>query len=79
MLTVYEKRPTPMTKHFEISVENLEDRKVYTIEGKKQEFKGIRALLYEYENNSIDPAFKTIGRHVTEREYMSTSQCCIVL
>lgn len=79
MLTVYEKRPIAITKHFEISLENSEDRKVYRIEGKSQEFKGIESLLHEYEHNSIDPAFRTIGRPVTEQEYLTKSQCCSIL
>ncbi len=80
MLTVYQKWPIPTTKHFEICLENLGDSKAYTIAGKTQEFKGIGALLHEYENSSIDPAFRTIGRQVTEAEYMSaTSKCCTIL
>ena len=71
VLSVYQKKPVPITKHFRICVDNTGDSKMYRVEGKTLEFKGMEALLREYETNPIDPAFMTIGRPITEAEYQS--------
>ena len=77
MLTVYQKKPTYVMKHFEIFFEHLEAHKVYKIDGKDQEFDGIGAMLHHYENSRIDPALKNIGRSVSENDY--TSKWCTIL
>ena len=69
------------TKHFKISVNNSGIHEVYKIEGKDKEFGRIRELLDHYEKNRMDPAFPTIGRHITEKEYRAHENkcCCIIL
>lgn len=79
MLSVYQKSPTPITKHFRISFKGSGDSKTIKIEGKTREFKGIRDLLREYESNPIDPAFMSIGRALTERECTTKTKHCTIL
>ena len=78
-LTVYQKYPIPITKHFKVEAKKGRVK----IHGKTKEFDTIGDLLQEYENNLIDPSFHTIGRPVTEEEWMSmtsrTNKCCTIL
>ena len=68
ILSVYQDIPTYTIKHYRITVERGD---IY-IEGKKRYFDSIRELLAFYENNRIDPAFKTIGRQYAEDEYIQS-------
>ena len=74
MLTIYKKKPNMRVKHFQISFEHTEHHRIYKIEGKAEEFSGIKEMLAHYENNRIDPAFRTIGRPITEQELEEVRQ-----
>ena len=65
MLSVCQKRPTQATKHFKIDIQDGKCK----IQGKTEEFPNITQLLEHYEQNIIDPAFKTIGRKFTLEDY----------
>lgn len=70
MLTIYQKKPKEKVKHFELSFLHSGEQKVYKIDGKTQVFDGINEMLMHYENHRIDPAFQTIGRSITEQEFL---------
>ena len=67
MLTVFERRPPEHeVQHFKIIIQ---DDGKHRIEGKEKTFADIEELLEHYENNRIDPSFRTIGQNYTEEEY----------
>ena len=80
MLSAYQKKPNNVMKHFQISFEHFEDHKVYKIEGKTMEHAGIEEMLRHYENEEsrIDPALNSIGKCITEKEYISKTECTII-
>ena len=79
VLTVYEKNPNNVMKHFEIAFEHFGGRKEYKLKGKENEvFDGIGAMLHHYETHTFDPALTNIGRCITEQEYMSKWDCIIL-
>ena len=65
MLSVSQKRPTQSIKHFQI---NIQDGKCRIFE-RTEVFDDITQMLQHYEQNRLDPAFKTIGRMFTEEDY----------
>ena len=78
MLSVFQQQtPRDVMKHFKIIIKD--DRK-HLIDGKDEEFNDINQLLAHYENNRIDPSFRTIGQNYTEEEYKrrSTKDCQIL-
>ncbi len=77
VLSVYQKKPNRVMKHFEISVTEFEGQKQYKIDGKTRVFNGIKELLTYYENNSIDPALKNIGVGIEEEQYRTARRCII--
>ncbi len=76
ILSVYQSRPTSTMKHFKIEKDG---NGKYKIKRKELIFDTIEELLEHYENNSIDPALKNIGKKYTEDEYMESQCCCIIL
>lgn len=68
MLTIYKKKFKKTIKHFQIFFEHSGSHKVYKIDGKMEEFCGIKEMLMYYESSQIDPDFKTIGRPISEQE-----------
>ena len=74
-LTIYKKqRPSDIVKHFVIVIDNGGRHK---IDGKEEDFDSIQELLEHYEQNRIDPAFKTIGTNYSEALY--DGRICTIL
>ncbi len=66
-LSVYEHQtPNDVVEHFKIVIKN--DARV-GIEGKDTLFNKIEELLHHYEDNTIDPAFASIGQAYTLEDY----------
>ena len=73
VLSVFEhqKPLNPEIDHFEIVVES--DGK-HRINGKSMAFNSIHQLLEYYEQNRINPAFKSIGTMYTEEDYITSNE-----
>ncbi len=81
ILSIYQSTPTTTVKHFKI--DKSRDGK-FKIKNKQMEFDSIEELLAHYEEHTIDPAFKNIGRKYTEDEYAQDKNTknqndCIIL
>ena len=76
ILTVYESASNPVKKHFAIEKSDTGEHK---IRGKSMTFSGIQQLLEYYEQNTIDPALRSIGKAYTEDEYKRSSGKCEIL
>ncbi len=81
VLSVYQKKPNNVTKHFKIIFfKSSQGNEVYKIEGKDEKFNGLEAMLTHYENNRIDPALGNIGRFIPEpRRHCIILGCITIL
>ena len=74
VLSVSQKMPTRVTKHFKIEVQNGK----CNIHKKPDVFNDITQMLQHYEHNQLDSAFMNIGTRYTEESYNSSKGCQIL-
>lgn len=63
-----------LVKHYRISFEHLEQRKLYKIEKAPQDFPSVDDMLTHYEKSRIDPAMENIGKCITETDYKEVEE-----
>ena len=74
VLSVRQKIPTQVIKHFKIEVRNGK----CNIHENSDVFNDIPQMLQHYEENKLDSAFRNIGTRYTEEDYNSSKGCQIL-